>query len=134
MFKRMSITLMLALLIGSLLAACGAPAPAPVTLSSLPVFAGATESADENLAAFLGGAVDTMNGVGKNVAGKAYAAPEGATWDAIKSFYTTELAKTGWKTGDGSADGQAFERGNQIFLVRFAEGAGYIVVLAETKS
>jgi hypothetical protein len=132
MFKRMSITLMLALLIGSLLAACGAPAPAPVTLSSLPVFAGATESADENLAAFLGGAVDTMNASGKNVAGKAYAAPE-ATWDAIKSFYTTELTKTGWKAGDGSADGQAFERGNQIFLVRFAEGAGYIVVLAEAK-
>jgi hypothetical protein len=133
MFKHMSITLMLALLIGSLLAACGASAPAPVTLSSLPVFAGATESADENLAAFLGGAVDTMNASGKNVAGKAYAAPEGATWDAIKSFYTTELAKTGWKAGDGSADGQAFERGNQAFLVRFAEGVGYIVVLAETK-
>ena len=132
MFKRMSITLMLALLIGSLLAACGAPAPAPVTLSSLPVFAGATESADENLAAFLGGAVDTMNASGKNVEGKAYDAAE-TTWDAVKSFYTTELAKTGWKPGDGSADGQAFERGNQIFLVRFAEGAGYIVVLAETK-
>ena len=49
MFKRMSIMVVLALLIGSLLAACGAPAPAPVTLSSLPVFAGAAESANEVL-------------------------------------------------------------------------------------
>jgi len=133
MNKRMTLTLVLALLIGSLLTACGGSDPAPVTLGSLPVFTGATESADENLAAFLGGAVDTMKGAGKNVEGKAYAAPEGATWDAIKGFYTTELGKGGWKAGDATADAQTYERGSQMLIVRFAEGAGFIVVLAAAK-
>ena len=43
MFKRMSLSLVLALLIVSVLTACGGGAPTPVTYSQLPLFTGATE-------------------------------------------------------------------------------------------
>ena len=55
MNKRMSITLVLALLIGSVLTACGGGAPALVTYGQLPVFTGATESTNETLNTMLGG-------------------------------------------------------------------------------
>lgn len=55
MNKRMSLTLVLVLLMGSVLTACGGGAAAPVTYSQLPLFTGATESTHETLNTMLGG-------------------------------------------------------------------------------
>ena len=135
MFKRMSITLVLALLIGSLLAACGGGAPAPVTFSSLPVFTDASESTNELLVGILGPMLDAMKAESsiKTVEGKAYDVPEGTTWDAVNAFYKPALEKGGWAAAEAGADNAAFTRGSQTFVIKYHDGAGLITVLAEAK-
>ena len=135
MFKRMSITLVLVLLVSSLLAACGGGAPAPVTFSSLPMFTGASESTNELLVGILGPMVDAMKAESaiKTVEGKAYDVPEGTTWDAVSSFYKAALEKGGWTSLQTGADNAAFTRGTQTFVIKYSDGVGLIAVLAEAK-
>ncbi|MGB8643666.1 MAG: hypothetical protein WCF84_00380 [Anaerolineae bacterium] len=118
--------LVLALVLMAALAACSSP-PAPVALSTLPVYAGATATTDANYlkmqdavtAAFQAGASGQKFG---NVETKVYTLPQATKWDDVKKFYDTELAKTGW-AGDpkmtfsqGSVQGVGYLRGQQLFL------------------
>jgi len=135
MFKRMSSMIVLALLVASMLAACGGGAPAPVAFSSLPVFSGATESTNELLTGLLQPMIEGSKAEStvKNVDGKAYDVPEGTTVDAVKSFYKSALEKGGWKEGQATEDGGVFVRGNQNLVIKYAEGVGLITVLIEAK-
>ena len=135
MFKRMSITLVLALLIGSVLAACGGSAPAPVTYSQLPLFTGATETTNAALTTSLGGLLDQLkaDSTVKSTEGKAYDVPAGTTWDAVKSFYSTALEKDGWKQVKATDSNLGYARGNQAVNVMYVEGVGLVVVLTEAK-
>ena len=134
MLKRMSITIILALLIGSLLTACGG-APAPVTFSSLPVFTGATETTNQALSAAVSGALDEMKAqptVG-GVEGKAYDVPAGTTFDAVAAFYKGALEKDGWTTVTSAAPNLGYGRGKQALNVTYLEGVGILVMLSQVK-
>jgi len=135
MLKRLSITLVFVMLIGSLLTACGGGAPAPITFSQVPVFTGASESTNELLVAVLGPMVDAMKAESsiKNVEGKAYDVPEGTTWDTVSSFYKTALEKNSWTSAQSGADNAAWTRGTQTVVIKYQDGVGLIVVLAEAK-
>jgi hypothetical protein len=136
MFKRISLSLMLALLIVSLLAACGGGgAPTPVTYSQLPVFTGATESANEQLVGMVEALLLQVRAETtiKSTEGKAYDVPEGTTWDAVKSFYTAALEKAGWVQAKMTDANLGYARGNQAVNVLYVEGAGLVVVLSEAK-
>ena len=135
MFKRMSITLVLALLIVSVLAACGGGAPAPVTYSQLPLFTGATESTNAQLVGMVGSLLDQLKADStiKSTEGKAYDVPAGTTWDAIKSFYSAALEKAGWTQVKATDANLGYARGNQAVNVMYVEGVGLVVVLTEAK-
>ena len=135
MFKRMSITLVLALLIVSVLAACGGGAPAPVTYSQLPLFTGATESTNSALTTSLGGLLDQLkaDSTVKSTEGKAYDVPAGTTWDAVKSFYSAALEKAGWTQVKATDANLGYARGNQAVNVMYVEGVDLVVVLTEAK-
>ena len=142
MFKRMSMAVVLALLITSVLTACGR-APAPVTLSQLPVFTGATESTNAARVRLLGSVLALQlqtDSTIKSTEGKVYDVPAGTPWDAVKSFYSTALEKAGWtlaKTTDantsylGSRAVMGYTRGNQVVNVAYADDL--IVILTEAK-
>jgi len=135
MFKRMSITLVLALLIVSVLAACGGSAPAPVTYSQLPLFTGATETANAALTTSLGGLLDQLKADStiKSTEGKAFDVPAGTSWDAVKSFYSAALEKAGWTQVKATDSNLGYARGNQAVNVMYVEGVGLVVVLTEAK-
>lgn len=135
MFKRMSLTLVLVLLMGSVLTACGGGAPAPVTFSSLPVFTGATESTNEALNGVMATQLEKAKSDStiKNVEGKVYDLPADTTWDAVSSFYKTALEKAGWTVAQSSDNVLAFARGTQAFVINYAAGPVLIVVLTEVK-
>jgi hypothetical protein len=135
MLKRMSITLVLALLIVSVLAACGGGAPAPVTVSQLPLFTGATESTNEVLTGALAAMTEAVKGQNKvtvkSVEGKTYDLPADTTFDALVAFYKPALEKTGWEVADMSAPALAFTRGKQALTLLHADGIGLVVLLSE---
>ena len=135
MIKRMSITLVVALLIVSVLAACGGGAPAPVTYSQLPLFTGATETTNAALTTSLGGLLDQLKADStiKNTKGKAFDVPAGTTWDAVKSFYSGALEKAGWTQVKATDSNLGYARGNQAVNVMYVEGVGLVVVLTEAK-
>lgn len=135
MNKRMSITLVLALLIGSVLTACGGGAPAPATYSQLPLFTGATESTNEALNSALSGLLEQLKADStiKSSEGNAYDVPAGTTWDTVKSFYSTALEKAGWTLAKSTDANLGYARGNQAVNVMYAEGVGLVVVLSEAK-
>ncbi len=135
MNKRMSITLVLALLIGSVLTACGGGAPALVTYGQLPLFTGATETTNDTLNTMLGGLLTQLKADStiKNVEGKAYDVPAGTTWDAIKSFYGPALEKAGWTLAKSTDANLGYARGNQAVNVMYVETVGLVVVLSEAK-
>jgi hypothetical protein len=136
-------------LVASLLVACGgapaaapasapaaAPAAAAISMSSLPVFTGATEEASDNLTAMLDSLVTGFKGESgvKNAEGKAYTVPEGTTWDAVKAFYTEALGKAGWAAGESAENAAAYSQGNYALIIKFAPAdTGYIVALSEAK-
>ncbi len=136
MFKRMSRAVVLALLIVSVLTACGG-APAPVTYGQLPLFTGATETSNAALTTSLGGLLDQIkaDSTVKSSEGKAYDVPAGTTWDAVKSFYSAALEKAGWTQAKMSDENTnlGYARGNQAVNVMFAEDVGLVVVLSEVK-
>ena len=135
MFKRMSLTLVLVLLTGSVLTACGG-APAPVTFGSLPVFTGATESTNEVLVAGLGTMNDAMKAepTVQSVEGKAYDLPAGTTFDTLIAFYKPALEKAGWTVAVSSTPNLAFTRGKQGLNVGYIEAVGgLLVVLSNIK-
>jgi hypothetical protein len=137
MFKRMSIILVLALLAASLLTACGAP-PAPVALSSLPVFTGAAESTNEQLLALSQQALDAGKAADPNMKSleiKVFDLPADTTFDALKAFYTPALEKAGWTTiASAPAPTLAFNRGNQQVAITHIEALNAVMVmLAEKK-
>jgi len=135
MIKRMSITLVVALLIVSVLAACGGSAPAPVTYSQLPLFTGATETANAALTTSLGGLLDQLKADStiKSTEGKAFDVPAGTSWDAVKSFYSAALEKAGWTQVKATDSNLGYARGNQAVNVMYVEGVGLVVVLTEAK-
>jgi hypothetical protein len=131
----MSITLVLVLLIGSLLTACGG-APAPVVFSSLPVFTGATESTNDLLTAGLQGGLDAAKAdtTVQGAEGKVYGLPDGTTFDAIAAFYKTALEKDGWTLGSATAPNLVYARGKQaLTLVQVEAVNGLVVVLTTLK-
>lgn len=134
MFKQMSMAVVLALLIVSVLTACGG-APAPVTYSQLPLFTGATETSNAALTTSLGGLLDQVKADStiKSTEGKAYDVPAGTTWDAIKSFYSAALEKAGWTLAKSTDANLGYARGNQAVNVMYVEGVGLVVVLTEAK-
>jgi hypothetical protein len=135
MNKRMSITLVLVLLIGSMLAACGGGAPASVPFSQLPVFTGATETTNATLNNALTTQLEKARSDAqiKNADGKVYDLPADTTWDAISSFYKTALEKAGWTVAQSGDNLLAFSRGQQAFVINFAAGPVLIAVLTEMK-
>ena len=135
MIKRMSITLVVALLIVSVLAACGGGAPAPITYSQLPLFTGATETTNAALTTSLGGLLDQLKADStiKNTEGKAFDVPAGTTWYAGKSFYSAALEKAGWTQVKSTDSNLGYTRGNQAVNVMYVEGVGLVVVLTEAK-
>ena len=136
MNKRMSITLVLVLLMmGSMLTACGGGAPAPVTYSQLPVFTGATESTNTTLNTMLGGLLTQLKADStiKTTEGKAYDVPAGTTWDAVSSFYKTALEKAGWTLAKSTDANLGYARGNQAVNVMYVDTVGLVVVLTEAK-
>ena len=135
MFKRISLTLVLALLIGSVLTACGGGAPPPVTYSQLPLFTGATESTNEQLIGMVEALLLQVRAETtiKSTEGKAYDVPAGTSWDAVKSFYSAALEKAGWVQAKMTDPNLGFARGNQAVNVMYVEGAGLVVVLSEAK-
>ena len=132
MHKRMSFTLVVMLFLGSLLTACGG-APAPVAFGALPVFTGATETTNTTLIEAIATQVDKAKAGGqvKNVEGKVYDVPADTTWDAVSSFYKTELAKAGWTVAQTGENLLAFSRGKQAFVLNYATGPVLITVLTE---
>lgn len=133
MFKRMSLAVVLVLLIGSVLTACGGSAPAPVTFNQLPVFSGATESTNTALVAAAAAIADAMKADVKSIESKAYDVPADATWAAIKSFYSTALEKDGWTASQSGTDTQSWSRGTQGIVLKFTGSGGLIVALFEVK-
>ena len=134
MNKRISITLIALLLVSSVLTACGG-VPAPVTLSSLPVFTGATDTANAALSAGLSAALDEMKTqptIG-GVEGKAYDLPEGTTFDAVAAFYKGALEKGGWTTVMSTSPSLGYTRGKQGLNITFLEGVGMMVMLSNIK-
>lgn len=130
MFKQVRFTMVLALLLGGVLAACGS-APAPIPFSQIPVFTGAKESTNDVLVATLGAAVDAAKGQNttKSAEGKAYEAPEGTTFDAIVAFYKGALEKDGWAVQSSTAPALSLTRGKQGIVVTHVEAVGGIVVM-----
>ncbi len=135
MFKRLSITVVSALLIGSLLTACGGGAPAPVTFSSLPLFTGATESTNTALTSGLPETIDELKKQpnAANVEGKAYDLPAGTTFDAVAAFYKDALEKGGWTVVTSAAPSLSYTRGSQGFNITYMEGVGMWVFLVMRK-
>ena len=135
MFKRISLAMVLALLMVSVLTACGGGAPAPVTYSQLPLFTGATETTNAALTTSLGGLLDQLKADStiKSTEGKAYDVPAGTTWDAVKSFYSAALEKAGWTQVKATDSNLGYARGNQAVNVMYVEGVGLVVVLTEAK-
>jgi hypothetical protein len=133
MNKRMSITLVLVLLIGSLLTACGG-APAPVTFDQLPVFTGATATTNATLNDAMTAQLEKTKAAGqvKAVEGKVYDVPADTTWDAVSSFYKTALEKAGWTVAQSGDNLLAFSRGKQAFVLNYTAGV-LIAVLTEEK-
>ena len=133
MFKRMSLTLVLVLVMSSVLTACGGT-PAPVTLSSLPVFTGATEATSEAMVAGLGAMNDATKADGTIQAfeSKAYDLPAGTTFDALVAFYKPALEKAGWTLAISSAPNLAFARGKQALNFGYVEVVSGILVLLST--
>ena len=134
MFKRISLSLMVALLIVSILTACGG-APTPVTYSQLPLFTGATESTNEQMIGMVEALLLQVRAETtiKSTEGKAYDVPEGTSWDAVKSFYSAALEKAGWVQAKVTDSNLGYARGNQAVNVMYVEGAGLVVVLSEAK-
>jgi hypothetical protein len=134
MFKRMSLTLVFVLLMGSVLTACGG-APAPITYSQLPLFTGATESTNAQMVGMVGSLLDQLKADStiKSTEGKAYDVPAGTTWDAIKSFYSTALEKAGWTLAKSTDANLGYARGNQAVNILYVDGVGLVVVLSEAK-
>ena len=120
------------------LVACGGGGGAeeqPVTFGQLPMFSGATESTNEMLVGLLNPMMEGLKAESSiaSVEGKAYDVPAGTTWDAIKTSYSSALEKNGW-TATESGDGvQAWSRGKQVLVLKYADGVGLIVVLSATK-
>jgi hypothetical protein len=135
MFKRISMVVVLALLIVSVLTACGGGAPAPVTYSQLPLFTGATETTNAALTTSLGGLLDQVkaDSTVKSSEGKAYDVPAGTSWDAVKSFYSSALEKAGWTQVKATDSNLGYARGNQAVNVMYVEGVGLVVVLTEAR-
>jgi hypothetical protein len=135
MHKRMSFILVLVLLMGSVLTACGGGAPAPITYNQLPLFTGATESTNAMLVSSLGGLLDQLKADStiKSTEGKAYDVPAGTTWDAVKSFYSAALEKAGWTLAKSTDANLGYARGNQAVNVLYVDGVGLVVVLTEAK-
>jgi hypothetical protein len=135
MFKRISLAMVLALLMISVLTACGGGAPAPVTVSQLPLFAGATESTNEALTGALAAMTEAVKGQNKvtvkSVEGKTYDLPAGTTFDALVAFYKPALEKAGWEVAEVSAPAFAFTRGKQALTLLHADGIGLVVLLSE---
>ena len=140
MNKRIILTLMSVLLVGSLVAACGG-APAPVAFSSMPVFTDATESTNAALNDILTTQIEKGRASGqvKSIDGKMYDVPADTTWEAVTSFYKTELEKTGWTAGQPLTPqlGQEvlpFSRGKQAFVVSYlTDFPALFVVMTEEK-
>lgn len=132
MNKRMSLAVVLVLLIGSVLTACGG-APAPVSFNSLPVFTGATKSANAAINEAMATQLEKTKAAGqvKNVEGQVYDVPADTTWDAVSSFYKTELEKAGWTVAQSGDNLLAFSRGKQAFVLNYAPGPVLITVLTE---
>jgi hypothetical protein len=131
MNKRISITLIALLLVSSVLIACGGPAP--VTFSSLPVFTGATETANPLMEPVLTAAVDALKAVSQSAEGKAYDLPEGTTFDAIMAFYKPALEKGGWAVkGAASGPEVVFLRASQSINLIHVEAMNSLIVALAT--
>ena len=128
MFKRISVTLMLLLLVSSVLIGCSAT-PAPVTFSQLPVFTGAnlvsdpaiTDLGDKMTEAMKTAVADKL----KAIESKVYSLPADAKWDGVSSFFSTELAKDNWKSQSeyarttDTANVLGWARGNQTVIIYY---------------
>ncbi len=135
MNKRISLTLVVALLVVSVLSACGGGTPAAVPFSQLPVYTGATETTNATLLDSMKTQIDKAktNSAIANAEGKVYDLPADATWDAVSSFYKDALGKAGWTVAQTGDNLLAFSRGQQAFVINFAPGPVLVVVLTEAK-
>ena len=139
MFKRMSMVVVLALLITSVLTACGGGASGPVAFSSLPVFTGATETTNGILKAGAQVQRNEMKALPTvgSVEGKAYDVPAGTTFDAVAAFYKGALEKDGWTavvtvTVD-APNMLGYTRRGQALVVTYVEAVGIWVMLSQAK-
>lgn len=126
------ILLLMVVVLSVALTACGDSAPVPVTFSQLPVFSDAKVSTEPVVLAAAATINDAMKSEVKSIETKAYDLPAGATWDAVKSFYSTALEKDGWTAGQGGADSASWTRGSQGIVLK-SGGTFIIVALFEAK-
>ena len=137
MKKNLSILLAAVMLLGAILA-CGGSADTgssdsgPVAIGDLPVPDGVTQSSDEALQ--LGMQTMVENIPLKNTQGVTLDVPAGTTWDAVKSFYSTQLENNGWTAGEGSDSDriQTWTRGNQTVVINLTD-YGLILLLGDTQ-
>jgi hypothetical protein len=89
------------------LTACGGPAP--VSIASLPAFAGATElqAGNSPIATTLKNNETQAAAMGQKIEQKAFDLPSGTSWDQVKGFYSEQLKAGGWKEGVGAGKGVA---------------------------
>lgn len=134
--KRISLILVVMLLMGSLLTACGGGAPAPVAFSALPIFTGATETTNATLNDAMTTQLEKARATNqvKSVEGKVYDVPADTSWDAVSSFYKTAMEKAGWTTAQTGDNLLAFSRGKQAFVLNYVAAVpALITVLTEEK-
>lgn len=91
----------------ALLAACGGRPPPAVGMADVPAFPGAAEMKADNsaIAATLRNNEAQAQATGQKIEQRGFTLPKGATWDKVKSFFTTELGARGWREGVGGALG-----------------------------
>ncbi len=133
MLKRISLSLMVVVLIGSVLTAWRRRTGAG-NLSQLPLFTGATESTNALLIGMLEGLrlqVKTDTTI-KSTEGKAYDVPEGTFGTRLNPSTAPR-----WRRPAGQAkvtdSNLGYARGNQAVNVIYVEGVGLVVVLTEAK-
>ena len=151
MNKRISMWVAVAVLVGVILAGC-ASAPAPVTLSQLPTYSGATKSTNAAVADMGNQMADgvsklTVSGYSvKSVEHLEFSLPADATADQVTGFFNTELAKDQWASdpqlagSTGPVTYKGWTRGSQAaYAYHVADASGtfggnVLVVLLVTLS
>ncbi len=103
--------------------------PAPVTMDSMPVPAGAQVTTNATYTQFQNVVVDGLKNSQDvkfdSLDSKLYTADKNTQWSDIEKFYDGELGKGNWKTDpkmsatNASVHGKGWIRGKQVFAIFF---------------